>query len=309
MPADPCLVTVKAGPAYSKGYENFVSQNLKDEVLQEITSNLDESLKEEALDSFLETVKDGYTIKDCIFKVQNEVLPKVPKERNKFFIKFTYDNQLQIEIGVNKFKNGNAQFYHRLGVAPKKEQVRPQQKITNEGNQGQDIKRKHAMQELEGSGGFSNRYLKKQTTNDRSSPCISGKVSNPNGGWDDVMDYEVPPNPTNQQTRRALDGWKPNVPKQQTNFGPRALGDLFNKNETKPNQAKLRSRSAVRPSKERNPTVPSFKERSISPADVRHGRFRGALGDCFQTGLRPSQECLNPTASGSAVATPTIRHV
>ena len=28
----------------------------------------------------------------------------------------------QIEIGVNKFKNGNAQFYHRLGVAPKKEQ-------------------------------------------------------------------------------------------------------------------------------------------------------------------------------------------
>ena len=90
------IVTVKAGPAYSKGYENFVSQNLKDKVLQEITSNLDESLKEEALDSFLETVKDGYTIKDCIFKVQNEVLPKVPKERNKFFIKFTYDNQLQV---------------------------------------------------------------------------------------------------------------------------------------------------------------------------------------------------------------------
>ena len=29
---------------------------------------------------------------------------------------------LKIEIGVNKFKNGNAQFYHRLGVAPKKEQ-------------------------------------------------------------------------------------------------------------------------------------------------------------------------------------------
>ena len=53
----------------------------------------------------------------------------------------------------------------------------------------------------------------------------------------------------------------------------------------------------------------SYKERSISPADVRHGRFKGALGDCFQTGLRPSQESLNPTASGSAVATPTIRHV
>ena len=24
----------------------------------------------------------------------------------------------QIEIGVNKFKNGNAQFYHKLGIAP-----------------------------------------------------------------------------------------------------------------------------------------------------------------------------------------------
>ena len=47
----------------------------------------------------------------------------------------------------------------------------------------------------------------------------------------------------------------------------------------------------------------------MSPADVRHGRFKGALGDCFQSGLRPSQEILNPTASGSAVSTPTIRHV
>ena len=52
---------------------------------------------------------------------------------------------------------------------------RPQQKLTNEGNhQGLVIKRKQAMQELEGSGGFPNRYLKKQTTNDRSAPLISG---------------------------------------------------------------------------------------------------------------------------------------
>ena len=26
---------------------------------------------------------------------------------------------LKVEIGVNKFINGNAQFYHKLGVAPK----------------------------------------------------------------------------------------------------------------------------------------------------------------------------------------------
>ena len=116
MPADPCLVTVKAGPSHSKGYENFVSNSLKgkgkkgknvkncgyifliykDEILKEITSNLDETLKEEALNAFLDSVKNGLAIKDCIFKVQNDVLPKVPKERNKFFIKFIYDNQLQV---------------------------------------------------------------------------------------------------------------------------------------------------------------------------------------------------------------------
>ena len=49
------------------------------------------------------------------------------------------------------------------------------------------------------------------------------------------------------------------------------------------------------------------KERSISPADVRHGRFKGALGDCFQTGIRPSQELLHPSESGSTKSTPVIR--
>lgn len=157
----------------------------------------------------------------------------------------------------------------------------------------------------------------------------TGKVSNPNGGWDDVMDYEVPPKPTNQQTRRALNGWKPTDPEKKIDFGsskPRALSDLFNKKELKPNQAKLRSRSAGRPLKERTPVVSryicysqefhynlnilaSYKERSISPADVRHGKFKGALGDCFQTGLRPSQDHLNPTGSGHAVATPTQRYI
>ena len=89
----------------------------------------------------------------------------------------------------------------------------------------------------------------------------TGKVSNPNGGWDDVMDYDVPPKPTNLQTRRALNGWEPNVPEKKINLGsskPRALGDLFNKKEPKPNQAKLRSRSVGRPLKERNPVVSRY---------------------------------------------------
>ena len=97
MPADPCLVTVRAGPGASKGYKNFVANKLKDEVLKEITSNLQDDLKEEALNAFKASVQDGWSIKDCICKVQNEVLPKVPNERNKFFIKFTYDNQLQVD--------------------------------------------------------------------------------------------------------------------------------------------------------------------------------------------------------------------
>jgi len=311
MPADPCLVTVKAGPSHSRGYENFVSNSLKDEILKEITSNLDESLKEEALNTFCDSVKDGFAIKDCIFKVQNDVLPKVPKERNKFFIKFTYDNQLQLEIGVNKFKNGNAQFYHKIGVAPKettKSDVDNQQ-------QKEMIKSKQrdAMRELKGSGAFPGRYLKKQRTNDRSAPCVSGKVSNPNGGWDDVTDYEVslPPNPTNKQTVRALTGWMPDVVvKNRDAAQPKALGDLFRQKQCKPSQVKLRSRSVGRPLKEKNSDLGRTswtKERSISPADVRHGRFKGALGDCFQTGIRPSQELLQPSESGSTKATPVIR--
>ena len=89
-------MTVKAGPSHSRGYENFVARNLKGEKLKKITSNLEEVLKEEALAAFLESVKEGFSIKECIFKVQDQVLTKVPKERNKFFIKFTYDNQLQV---------------------------------------------------------------------------------------------------------------------------------------------------------------------------------------------------------------------
>ena len=35
-------------------------------------------------------------LQDCIGRVQEEVLPRVPNQRNKFFIKFTFDNQLQV---------------------------------------------------------------------------------------------------------------------------------------------------------------------------------------------------------------------
>ena len=73
-----------------------MKESCSDEAVKEISSNLEEPIKNEALNSFLESVKTGNSIKDCIFKVQNEVLPKVPNERNKFFIKFTFDNQLEV---------------------------------------------------------------------------------------------------------------------------------------------------------------------------------------------------------------------
>jgi len=293
MPADPCMVTVKAGIP-SRGYENFVSNKLQDEVLKEITSNLQEDLKEEALTAFKETVKDGWSIKDCIAKVQNEVLPKVPNERNKFFIKFTYDNQLQIEIGVNKFKNGNAQFYHKIGVAPK--ETPEIQEFKEERS-----KRQEAMKELASSGYCPSIRLKRQITNDKSAPFVSGKVSNPGGGWDDAPDNDenLPPNPTNMQTARALTGWQPATPCETRTSRPRALGDLFRKQ--KPNAARLRCRSVGRPQRERLEDVeensPEIRDRSISPLGPRGRAKRGALGDCFRTGIRPTKAMLRPTGS------------
>ena len=42
--------------------------------------------------------------------------PQVPTVRCKFFVGFVYDEELDVEIGVNKFVNGSAQYYHRLGL-------------------------------------------------------------------------------------------------------------------------------------------------------------------------------------------------
>merc|ERR1712179_191480 len=141
------MVTVKAGPQHSRGYESLVSGSLQKDKLQEITSNLPTDLKAEALVTFLDAVKDGLSIAACVSRVQDQVLQKVPNERSKFFVKFVYDNQLQIEIGVNKFKNGNAQYYHRLGVQPR---VNPDE----EERKKECVNRRQAMQELRGAGYF-----------------------------------------------------------------------------------------------------------------------------------------------------------
>jgi len=284
MTTDKCQVTVKAGPSHSRGYESFVSNTLKDEVLKEITSNLPEDLKKEALNTFVENIKAGRTIKDCVFKVQNDVLPKVPTERNKFYIKFTYENQLQIEIGVNKFKNGNAQFFHKIDVAPRDEPRANQELHHDDDDHEKVVDKQHdAMKELRSS--FPRKSLKSQTTNDRSQPSAAGKVSKPGGGWEDISNYKIAPNPTNKQTIRELGGWTPNTQDVETKFFARKPGK---------SSVKVRSQSAGRPVTRRDPTT-------------RFGRFRGALGDCFQTGIRPSQDNLHATDSTSFKTSPTIR--
>ena len=45
--------------------------------------------------------------------------------------------------------------------------------------------------------------------------------------------------------------------------------------------------------------VSSVRERSISPLEERLGRRRGALGDCFLSGVKPSQQSLRPSGPGS----------
>ena len=126
---------------------------------------------------------------------------------------------------------------------------------------------------------------------------IPGKVSNPNGGWIEVTGHDSLPNPTNKQNSRLLRGWSPSVPVEARETSrPRALGDLFRQNGNKPSEAELRCRSVGRQSRQPpgQASHSSLRERSLSPAEVRRGRRRGALGDCFMSGVRPSQQTLRP---------------
>jgi len=311
---DPCMVTVKAGPQHSRGYESLVSGNLAKDKLQEITSNLPTELKAEALVTFLDAVKDGLSIAACVSRVQDQVLQKVPNERSKFFVKFVYDNQLQIEIGVNKFKNGNAQYYHRLGVQPRENPAEAERKT-------ECIKHRQAMQELRQGGSPAAFRLKKQVTNDRSAPLVSVEQ------WATVR---LPPNATNKQTARDRDGLVPedlipasdSVIRRPKGLGPalrnppfHAYWDKYNHKMQRGKQsepaASLRSRSLGRPKLQRQPSQEGsqdVRERSASPLGP-GGTPRRGLGDCFRGGIRPSQARLqkaSPSPVGRKVSTGTF---
>jgi len=311
---DPCLVTVKAGPQHSRGYESLVSGSLQKDKLQEITSNLPTDLKAEALVTFLDAVKDGLSIAACVSRVQDQVLQKVPNERNKFFVKFVYDNQLQIEIGVNKFKNGNAQYYHRLGVQPRENPEEAERKR-------ECMQRRQAMQELRQGGSPAAFRLKKQVTNDRSAPLVSVEQ------WATVR---LPPNATNAQTTRDREGRVPEdlIPASEGVIRrPKGLGSAFRNppfhaywdkynhkiqgGEKSEAAASLRSRSLGRPRLQRQPSQEGsqdVRERSASPLGP-GGTPRRGLGDCFRGGIRPSQARLrraSPSPVGRKVSTGTF---
>merc|ERR1712243_126416 len=190
-----CPVTWRAGHV-ARGLELFLGRGLQDESLKDVTSNLEEELKEEALSVFLSSVTEGLSIKDCIANVQDQALVKVPNKRNKWFIRFVYDNKLQIEIGVNKFKNGNSQFYHSLGLySPETEAECPLSDRTP-CNCKDEHHRARVNKELLDRGEMARIQLKKQVTNDRSDPWIS----------DDSTTLCLPPNPTNLQAQRSMVG-------------------------------------------------------------------------------------------------------
>ena len=83
---------------------------------------------------FLHGVEEGLLVKNCIAEVHDKVawllvitrtfssdkrsdkvLTNVPPgKRGRLFVKFLFSSKLLVEIGVNQFRNGNRQFYHKV---------------------------------------------------------------------------------------------------------------------------------------------------------------------------------------------------
>jgi len=118
--AEACNVTARAGPSHSRGFEDAVNARISGD-LQEVESDLPDDLRDDALRVFRYAVSQSCTIKDAIEKVQKDALSEVETrfkgQRFKGYIKFDYDTNV-IQINVNKFGNGNAQF--SAGVGTKK---------------------------------------------------------------------------------------------------------------------------------------------------------------------------------------------
>jgi len=114
--AEACNVTARAGN--NKGFMDAAGARISGE-LQEVESDLPDDIRDDALRVFRLAVANQCTIKDAIDKVQKEALTEVENrfkgQRFKGYIKFDYDTNV-IQINVNKFGNGNAQFSVGLGA-------------------------------------------------------------------------------------------------------------------------------------------------------------------------------------------------
>jgi len=142
--------------------------------------------------------------------------------------------------------------------------------------------------------------LKKQTSNDRSAPFISGKVSNPGGGWDDVPDIRqsVPPNPTNMQTALACTGWIFDPPCETKASRRRVLGALLRTKN--PGVSGLRSRSVGRTEQDCQDGRATTRHRSVSPLSYMWTES-GSSGSPFElAGILRSKARLRP-AGGHTV--------
>jgi len=111
-----CSATRGAGN--NRAFEDAANARIQGE-LQEVESDLPEDIRDDALRVFRGAIADKATIQDAINKVNKEALCEVETrfkgQRFKGFIKFDYDTNV-IQINVNKFGNGNAQFSVGMGV-------------------------------------------------------------------------------------------------------------------------------------------------------------------------------------------------
>merc|ERR1712083_656487 len=106
-----CSATRGAGN--NRAFEDVANARIQGE-LQEVESDLPEDIRDDALRVFRSAIADKCTIQDAINKVNKEALCEV-ETRFKGLIKFDYDTNV-IQINVNKFGNGNAQFSVGMGV-------------------------------------------------------------------------------------------------------------------------------------------------------------------------------------------------
>merc|ERR1712083_529706 len=108
-----CSLTKKAGVSAAKVYTSLASSEIIDSV-EVIDSNLPSENTKKAIEIFSEAVKDNTKVSDVINQIHNGALQNLPNVRQRFFIRFDYGDKI-LEVGVNKYTNGNTQGFQIVG--------------------------------------------------------------------------------------------------------------------------------------------------------------------------------------------------